>query len=95
MSANSLLITPYYIVDKFDNGDRYITYYMTADAMFRDAAYFYAMSDCCGDEMEIEEISCEGQKCYYVGWQPGMTYEFRKEDDGEMIWVGSFPQWDH
>lgn len=95
MSANSLLITPYYIINKFDNGHRYITYYVTADGMFREAAYFYAMSDCCGDEMEIEEISCEGQKCYYVGWQPGMLYEFRRESDNEEVWSRYFPEWDH
>lgn len=57
------------------------------------AAQFYAWSDC-DDTYEIVEIMCDGEEIYYVGWQPGMLFEFVKKD-GSLVYSAEFPEWDH
>jgi hypothetical protein len=36
----------------------------------------------------------QGKELHYVGWQPGMLYEFA-DKKGNIIWSASFPEWDH
>ena len=57
------------------------------------ASQFYAWSDC-DDTYEIVEIMCDGRKLEYVGWQPGMLFEFVNED-GDVVYSASFECWDH
>ena len=57
------------------------------------ASQFYAWADC-DDTYEVVEIMCDGRKLEYVGWQPGMLFEFVSED-GAVVYSANFPQWDH
>ena len=57
------------------------------------ASQFYAWADC-DDTYEIVEIMCDGRKLEYVGWQPGMLFEFVNED-GDVVYSASFECWDH
>ena len=57
------------------------------------ASQFYAWSDC-DDTYEIVEIMCDGRELEYVGWQPGMLFEFESEDGG-IVYSASFEEWDH
>lgn len=51
-----------------------------------------AFSDC--TEKQVEKIFFKGKEVVYVGWQPGMTFEF-KDLEGNTVWKESFPHWDH
>lgn len=62
-------------------------------AFFRAVAERIAMSDC-GDDT-VEEIVYDGEPCHYTGWQPGMVIEFASDITGEIVYSGSFPEWDH
>lgn len=58
------------------------------------AAQHYAWDDC-DDTYSIVEIMCGGRLLEYVGWQPGMLFEFRDKETKEIVYSHSFPQWDH
>ena len=58
------------------------------------ASQFYAWSDC-DDTYAIEEIMCDGHELGYVGWQPGMLFEFKDYVTGAIVYSAEFPQWDH
>lgn len=99
MARQQVRITPYYMVESFWETDiptQYINYYDTAEELFRAIAKFYAFSDCnsYGEEFTIVEVMCEGKRCSYVGWMPGMEYRFVNED-GEVVFDEFFPEWDH
>jgi hypothetical protein len=51
----------------------------------------------CFDDLydtNVVKIYYKGKEVYYDGWQPGMKYEY-KDLDGNTVWVGYFPEWDH
>jgi hypothetical protein len=52
-----------------------------------------AFSDCGG--YDVQEIVIDGRPVEYIGWQPGMRYEFADCETKEIIWSASFPEWDH
>lgn len=58
------------------------------------ASQFYAWSDC-DDTYEIVEIMCDGRKLEYVGWQPGMLFEYRDVESGEIVASAEHEEWDH
>jgi hypothetical protein len=58
------------------------------------ASQFYAWSDC-DDTYEIVEIMCDGKELDYVGWRPGMLFEFYEVDTGKTVYSAEFPEWDH
>ena len=58
------------------------------------AAQFYAWRDCDGT-YDLVEIMCGGRALEYVGWQPGMLFEFRDVETKEIVYSAEFPQWDH
>lgn len=60
---------------------------------FRKVAERIAFADC-GDE-QVSEIVYDGEPCHYTGWQPGMVIEFASDLTGEIVYSGSFPEWDH
>ena len=64
-----------------------------ADKVFEYAAHAICFSDCCDDD--IEAIYVNGRRVKYVGWQPGMLYEFYDAETGEVVWSRKFPHWDH
>lgn len=60
--------------------------------------FFYNVSkriafDDLADET-VQKIYYRGNEVEYVGWQPGMKYEFT-DLDGNSVWAGYFPEWDH
>ncbi len=60
--------------------------------------FFYKVSnriafDDCNDE-SVVKIYFRGKEVEYAGWQPGMKFEYT-DLDGNTIWVGDFPNWDH
>lgn len=51
----------------------------------------------CFDDLEditVQKIYYKGKEVIYAGWQPGMKYEY-EDLDGNTVWVGYFPEWDH
>ena len=62
------------------------------DAFFHTVSRHYAFNDCSGED--IIAIYYEGKEVQYVGWQPCMKFEY-EDLNGNTIWVGEFPQWDH
>lgn len=65
----------------------------SADCLLRDAAEMICFSDY--SDKIVEAIVIQGYKIDYVGWQPGMLFEFRDRENGEIIWSERFPQWEH
>lgn len=60
--------------------------------------FFYKVSkriafDDLSDET-VQKIYYKGKEVEYAGWQPCMKYEYA-DLDGNTIWVGDFPEWDH
>ena len=73
------------VMKYFEKGD--------VGALCYKASQHYAWSDC-DDTYRIDEIRCDGKKILYVGWQPGMLFEFVNENK-EIVYSAEFPQWDH
>ena len=82
------------LIDR-ETGDVVMKYFEKGDvsALCYKASQFYAWSDC-DDTYEIVEIMCDGRRLGYVGWQPGMLFEFVNED-GDIVYSASFECWDH
>lgn len=78
-----------------ETGEVVMKYFEKGDvgALCYKASQFYAWADC-DDTYRIDEIMCDGKELYYVGWQPGMLFEFISEDGG-IVYSADFPQWDH
>jgi hypothetical protein len=58
------------------------------------ASQFYAFDDL-DDTYYIDSILCDGKELEYIGWQPGMLFEFRDKETREIVYSANFPQWDH
>ena len=58
------------------------------------ASKFYAFDDL-DDTYRIEEIMCDGHKLVYLGWQPGMLFEFKDLVTGEIVYSACHENWDH
>ena len=60
--------------------------------------FFYYVSqriafDDCSNET-VKKIYFRGKEVFYAGWKPGMRFEY-EDTNGNIIWVGTFEQWDH
>ena len=62
------------------------------DKFFHDVSNIIAFDDC--TNYTIISIVFDGKELEYAGWQPSMKYEY-KDLDGNTVWVGEFPEWDH
>ncbi len=49
----------------------------------------------CDDTYEVLHIIYNGREIEYVGWQPGMLYEYRYVETRDSAWMGRFESWDH
>lgn len=86
----SVRMTPYRISYEME-GDKYLEYFDTQDEMMYAACQLLAFNDCCPvHNLNVYESRHEWK---YMGWQPGMIYEWVRDDN--EIWVDAFPQWDH
>ena len=63
------------------------------DWLLATVAKHHAFSDCGG--YDVVEVVVDGRRVEYVGWQPGMLYEFADCETGEIVWSRHFPEWDH
>ena len=63
-----------------------------ANQFFHDVSYRIAFDDCSGET--VQKIYYKGKEVEYMGWKPGMKYEYA-DLDGNTIWVGVFEHWDH
>ena len=83
------------LVDR-ETGEVVMKYFEKGDvgALCYKASQFYAWSDC-DDTYRIDEIMCDGEELHYVGWQPGMLFEFKDLVTGEIVYSASFECWDH
>jgi hypothetical protein len=66
--------------------------HIDTDKFFCEISRRIAFDDCSNEE--ILNIIWQGKEVEYVGWQPCMKYEYR-DLDGNTVWVGEFPEWDH
>ena len=57
------------------------------------ASKIYCFSDC-DDTWEIIDIVYKNMDLYYVGWKPGMVFEYVNAD-GKTVWERAFESWDH
>ena len=82
------------LVDR-ETGEVVMKYFGKGDvgALCYKASQFYAWDDC-DDTYRIDEIMCDGHELGYLGWQPGMLFEFVSENGG-IVYSAEFPQWDH
>jgi hypothetical protein len=65
---------------------------ITEDQFFTKVSKRIAFDDI--DDITVQKIYFRGKEVEYAGWQPGMKYEY-KDLNGNTIWVGEFPEWDH
>ena len=79
-----------------ETGDVVMKYFDKGDigALCYKASQIYAWDDC-DDTYRIDEIMCDGRKLEYVGWQPGMLFEYRDVESGEIVASAEHWEWDH
>lgn len=83
------------LVDR-ETGEVVMKYFEKGDvgALCYKVSQFYAWSDC-DDTYRIDEIVCDGHELGYLGWQPGMLFEFKDYTTGAIVYSASHMQWDH
>ena len=65
---------------------------ITADQFFTKVSKKICFDDL--DDSTVQKIYYKGKEIEYAGWQPCMKYEY-KDLDGNTVWLGNFPEWDH
>lgn len=65
---------------------------MNMDRFFTQVSKRIAFDDCSNEE--ILAIFYKGKEIHYAGWQVGMRFEYR-DAEGNAVWAGDFPHWDH
>jgi hypothetical protein len=68
--------------------------YDNIDAMFCDISKIYCFDDY-DDTYEIVDIFVNGRRVEYVGWLPGLHFEYIFVDNRELAWEGWFDHWEH
>ena len=85
----------WYIYTNCDGEPRVQTF---SSALSNEGSFFIDLSRrICFDDLDdcaVHKIFYKGKEIEYAGWQPGMKYEY-KDLDGNTVWVGYFPEWDH
>ena len=86
----SVRMTPYWAIMQIEDED-YLHYYDSRDEMLRACSKQIAFDDC-GGVWPVRVVE-HGKVWRYQGWQPGMVYEWVREDGKN--WREAFPEWDH
>ena len=83
-----------YYTYKTDAGTHYVKDFpsTSANIFFREVSNIIAFGDCSGNT--VVHIFFDGKPVEYAGWQKGMIFEYQ-DLDGETVWSGNFPEWDH
>ena len=66
--------------------------HIDTDKFFTEISRRIAFSDCSNEE--VLNIVWQGKEVKYVGWRPGMVFEY-KDLEGNVVWSASFQNWDH
>ena len=84
----------YYVIEDEDGIVRVVGYHSddSVDRFFTDVSRTLAFNDCTNEK--VLDIIWNGERVHYVGWTPGMVYGY-KDKDHNLVWEGSFPDWDH
>lgn len=82
----------YEIPNDFGENEQYRRTNTDGDAMMRTVCKTICFSDCTDEH--VIKIVYHGKEIHYTGWQPGMVLEFAN-DEGEIVWSGCFPEYDH
>ena len=83
--------TDYWVVAENEDGESYMVFFEDRDAMLIWCNKQIAFADCGG--YWIPGVFENMMAWRYTGWQPGMVFEWRRQD-GE-VWVRQFEEWDH
>lgn len=59
---------------------------------FRDISHMICFDDI--EDRKVVEIVWHGKKVHYCGWVPGMLFRY-VDENGDFVWEGCFPDWDH
>ena len=62
------------------------------DPFFVDVSRKICFGDIDGSSVHL--IYYKGIEVACIGWQPGMKFEYQ-DLDGNTVWVGYFPEWEH
>lgn len=84
-----------YYVTKYDDDVLYVkgcANDIRANEFFTDVSRIICFDDC--NPVTVMEIIWHGKTVHYRGWAPGMHYMY-DDDDGNLVWEGWFPEWDH
>ena len=86
--------TPSWCVYTDYDGNVYSKHYgkIDEDFFFTSVSKMIAFDDLY--DITVQKIFYKGKEVEYAGWQPGMKFEYT-DLDGNTIWVGEFPHWDH
>ena len=88
-------LTPsWYIYADFEGSAYSVTFDGEVD---KDFFFTQVSRRICFDDIEditVQKIYFRGREVEYAGWCPGMRYEY-KDLDGNTVWIGYFPEWDH
>lgn len=77
-----------------DDGEITTEVFDSLDAMLHQVSFMHAFSDC-DDSYQIVNVLWGTREIRYMGWQPGMKFEYYWADNGESMWVNYYPNWDH
>lgn len=83
----------WYVFTDYD-GNTYAKHFGNVEKhfFFTNVSKKICFADCDGDT--VNKIYFRGKEVHYVGWQPGMKYEYA-DTEGNTVWVGHFDEWDH
>lgn len=82
------------ILKDLNDGEICTETFDSMDDMLHRVSFMHAFSDC-DDSFQILKVEWDGREIRYMGWQPGMKYEYYWADNGESMWVNYYPGWDH
>ena len=86
-------IASFYIYTDGEGITHSVTYeHIDTDKFFCEISKRIAFDDLTNET--VTEIYWRGMKVEYKGWQRGMKFEYATQN-GETVWVGEFPHWDH
>ena len=94
----SVQVTPFrarYSIPCGENGEdvNFVAFFDSLDEMCHWASHAYAFADC--EDINIYTLRANMHYITYVGWQPGMHYQFRDCQTGEIIYDRYYEEWDH
>lgn len=85
-----------YILRDHEDGEIIVKAFTNEESeqMMCDVSKHICFSDC-DDTFEVIKIIYHGREVEYVGWQPGMLYEYRYVETRDSAWARKFEHWDH